>query len=209
MKKHFLWKMEYSLTLMAIFIWILFIIPVSFTSKTAEYISRWNDAYNKIDYMFTAMGAQADSDIARGIKNAESNEVREKLMIQLVKPYLRLQELDRKYKQYYMNGDTVKTGDYYYFGSLYLSDNNKIVGIKDVNNSDMNSPAFLMLVDMNGIKKPNTWGKDIYGVNIYSDGGIRDLGFDKSIDYLKQDCSEKGSGVFCSHFYRIGGGFSE
>ena len=66
-----------------------------------------------------------------------------------------------------------------------------------------------MLVDLNGIKKPNMWGKDIYGINIFLDGKITPLGYDWSVDTMKKDCSEGGTGVSCSHYYRIGGNFSE
>lgn len=205
----FVWKIEYSLTLMAIFVVILFMVPTSFTSHTAEYISRWNDAYNKVDYMFTAMSAHAESEIVLGIKNAKDNEKRENMMVHLVKPYLRLEELDRKYKPRYMNGSVVKDNDYYKFNNLYISDNERVVGIKVINFSDTSKPAFIMMFDMNGIKGPNTWGKDIYGVSIFFDGTIKALGYDKSIDELKKDCSPKGTGISCSYFYRIGGEFNE
>ncbi len=66
-----------------------------------------------------------------------------------------------------------------------------------------------MMFDMNGIKGPNIWGKDIFGINIYIDGKITPLGYDWNLEELKQDCSEHGSGVSCSHYYRIGGDFNE
>ena len=211
MKKNF-WKIEYSITLIVFFTIVLFMIPTSFNSKNALYISKWNETYNKIDYMFTAMSAQADSDIARGIKNAKTNQQREFYMIQLVKTYLRLNEqnkLSKKYTQHYMNGIEVNKKDFYYFNNLYISESEKIVGIKDINNTGPTEPGFVMLIDMNGIKKPNTWGKDIYGINIYSDGKIKPLGYGWDVQKFKKDCSDKGTGISCSHYYRIGGEFTE
>lgn len=211
MKKHF-WKIEYSLTLIILFAFILFLIPISFNSKTATYISQWNRAYNDIDYMFTAMNAQADSDIVKGLKNAKTNERREFYMIQLVKPYLRLEEqnnLEKRYVQHFMNGNIVEHTNYYSFDNLYKSSENKIIGIKDIKNNDINEAGFMMLIDMNGLKGPNTWGKDIYGIDIYSDGRIKAIGYDWDIEKIRKDCSVKGTGVSCSHFYRIGGEFNE
>lgn len=211
MKKHF-WKIEYGITFFVIFAITLFLIPASFSSKEAKYITRWNHAYTKIDYMFTAMGAQADSDIAKGIKNAKSDSIRENLMIHMVEPYLRLRKLDFpliKYQTHYMNGKKVQPGDLLYFDQVFISENNRLVGIKTIDKKSKNSAIFVMMVDVNGLKGPNTWGKDVYGVEIYKDGKITALGKDKTIEELKQDCSSKGKGVYCSQYYRIGGDFIE
>lgn len=209
MKKRF-WKIEYSLTLLALFAFMLFMIPTSFSSKGAMYISKWNEAYEKIDYMFSAMSAQADSDIVKGLKNATTNEKREHLMILLVKPYLRLHEAQtRKYRPHYMNGKLVMKKDFWHFDKLYKTENGLIVGIKDIENENDLEPAFMMLVDMNGTKLPNAWGRDIYGVNIYADGKVRPLGYAWDVAKLKKDCSQSGTGISCSHFYRIGGEFRE
>ncbi|MCM1338136.1 MAG: hypothetical protein NC191_00510 [Muribaculaceae bacterium] len=212
MKKHF-WKIEYSITTFVIFAIILLLLPSSFiTSKKASYISRWNETFNKMDYIFTAMIAQADSEILKSMKKAKSNDEREQLMIKLVKPYMRISEndeLQKRYEPHYMNGTKVPPQDKYYFDKFYVSENNIIVGIKDIIDDDIFHPGFIMMFDMNGINAPNTWGKDIYGISIYKDGKIRPLGYDDNIETLKEDCSEKGSGVTCSHYYRIGGDFNE
>ncbi len=47
----------------------------------------------------------------------------------------------------------------FYFSNLYLSKNNKIIGIKDIKDDDIYHPAFIMMFDMNGLNGPNTWGK--------------------------------------------------
>ena len=173
MKKRF-WKIEYSITIFVIFAIILLLLPSSFiSSKEAAYIHKWNETYNNVDYMFTAMTAQANENIVKGFHRAKTNEEREQLMITLVKPYLRIQEEDAlktKYKQYYMNGNKVNPKDQFYFDKLYNSNNGQIIGIKDIKDEDIYHPGFLMLFDMNGLKGPNTWGKDIYGINIFVDG---------------------------------------
>lgn len=212
MRKRF-WKIEYSITIFVIFAIILLLIPSSFiTSKEATYIHKWNETYNKVDYMFTAMTAQANENIVKGFHRAKTNEAREQLMITLVKPYLRIQEEDAlktNYNQYYMNGNKVKPTDPFYFDRLYNSNNGQIIGIKDIKDDDIYHPGFIMLFDMNGLKGPNTWGKDIYGINIFVDGKITPIGAGWNIDNVKQDCSETGTGVSCSYYYRIGGEFNE
>lgn len=212
MKKRF-WKIEYSITIFVIFGIILLLIPSKFiASKEATYISQWNETIHKMEYIFSAMNAQADSDIVKSFKRAKSNAARENLMMNLVKPYLRItefDELDKKYSSYYLNGVKVKQGDDFYFNNLYLSKNNKIIGIKDIKDDDIYHPAFIMMFDMNGLNGPNTWGKDIFGINIFVDGKITPVGAGWDIEDLKKDCSPTGTGVACSHYYRIGGEFSE
>lgn len=212
MKRRF-WKIEYSITIFVIFGIVLLLIPTSFiTPKEAGYITKWNETYNKIDYMFTAMSAQADAKIVNNLNKAKTNEDREALMLRLVKPYLRIQESDvltKKYNQHYMNGNRVNQNDDYYFEKVYLSDNGIIVGIKDIKDEDVYHPCFIMLFDVNGLKGPNKWGKDIYGINIFKDGKITPIGYGWDINKIKQDCSEDGSGLSCSYYYRIGGEFNE
>lgn len=212
MKKRF-WKIEYSITVFVVFAVVLLLIPTSvISSRGAAYISKWNETFNKIDYMFTAMSAQADVDIVKGFHNAKTNEDRERLMISLVKPYLRIQENDeltKRYVPHFMNGNRVNKNDFFYFDKMYETQSGTIVGIKDIKDEDVFHPGFIMMFDMNGLKAPNTWGKDIYGVNIFVDGKITPIGSGWEIDDLKNDCSDRGSGVSCSYYYRIGGEFSE
>ena len=165
-----------------------------------------------MEYVFNAMNAHADSDITKGLNNAKTNEEREILMRNLVKPYLRINienEPIKNYDMYYMNSLKVLPDEDFYFDNLYKASGNHIIGIKDVKDEDMYHPAFIMMFDVNGAKGPNTWGKDIFGMNIFIDGNISPLGAGLSTDILRNDCSKEGSGVFCSYYYRIGGDFNE
>lgn len=212
MKKRF-WKIEYSITIFVVFAIFLMLLPPSFiSSKKVTYISKWIETYNKMEYIFNAMNAQADADIVKSFKQAQTNQEREDLMIRLVKPYLRITEQDelhKKYTVFYMNGTKVQPKDEFYFDNLYLAANDTLIGIKDIKDEDIYHPGFIMMFDMNGLDGPNTWGKDIYGINIFIDGKIRPLGAGWDIMDIKQDCNEHGSGISCSHYYRIGGEFHE
>jgi hypothetical protein len=158
------------------------------------------------------MNAQADAEIIKSFNHAKTNQEREKIMMTLVKPYLRVSaedEVTNKYNVSYMNGNKVKKGDNYYFDNLYKTYTNTIIGIKDIKDEDVFHPVFIMMFDMNGLKGPNVWGKDIYGINIFIDGNITPLGTGKELEDLKKDCSTLGTGVSCSQYYRIGGEFRE
>ncbi len=211
MKKR-VWKIEYSLTFLVVFTVLLFMIPTSFSSKNANNISKWNEEYNKIEYMFSAMSAQENAEVAKSIKNSKDIEKREKYMMQLVKPYLRLKERGKHHSRYhlhYMSGNHVGKDDIYNFDSIYESNDDVIVGIKDIDNRSEKDVVFMLMIDTNGYKKPNMWGVDIFGVDIYPTGKVAPLGSDWELDELRKDCSKSGSGISCSHFYRIGGEFNE
>lgn len=213
MKKRF-WKIEYSITLFVVFVIVLMFIPTKFiSSKEVTYISLWNETINQVEYVFNAMNAHAESDIIKSLKKAKTDAERERLMMSLVKPYLRISEENsvpkKSYRQKYMNDSAVKPDDLYYFDKLYRTKDNKIIGFKDIKDEDIFHPVFLMLFDMNGLAGPNVWGKDIFGLNIFIDGKITPLGSNWDIDELKADCSPNGTGVSCSHYYRIGGEFNE
>lgn len=179
----------------------------------ASLISKWNDRYNKVAYMFTVINAQTDDEILKSFADAKTADQREKLLLQLVKPYLRIHQTDkfpRRYRPKFMNGSRVPKDDYYYFNELYFADNGmQVVGIKDLVKHENNSPWFMMMFDINGVLPPNMWGKDIFGIYILDEGKIRPFGYKKSMEALAEDCSETGKGVDCSYFYRIGGEFND
>lgn len=212
MKKHF-WRIEYSIIFCVIFGIFLMLLPSKFIApKEASYISSWNDIYHKMEYVFSAMTAHANSDVIKSFRKAKSDYEREKIMIALVKPYLRINDynmLKSRYNLCFMNGQKVARDNKYFFDNLYLTTDNKIVGINDIKDDDIYHPAFIMMFDVNGLNGPNRWGKDVFGLNIFVDGNISPLGAGLPIDVLKNDCSDSGTGVYCSYYYRIGGDFKE
>ena len=172
-------------------------------------IAKWNDRYDKVSYMFSVIKAQTNDEILKSFAEANSSELREKLLLQLIKPYLRLTQLEkhpRGYKPKYLDGKRVSKKDFFYFKDLYYS-GKQIAGVKDISDNEKNNAWFMLMFDINGVLPPNTWGRDIYGIYIYDEGKIVPFGYDKDMDELKIDCSEEGTGISCSYYYRIGGGW--
>ena len=212
MAKKNIWKLEYSITLFVLLGLLMLFVPVKIENYyQASLISKWNDVYNKVSYMFTVINAQTNDEILKSFARAKTPEQREKLLLQLVKPYLRIRYTDkfpRRYKPKYMNGERVRKGDYFYFNDLYFADK-QIVGIKDIVKHRDNDPWFIMMFDINGLIPPNRWGEDIFGIYIFDEGKIQPFGYNKTEEQLLEDCSQNGKGVGCSYYYRIGGKFDD
>lgn len=211
-KKHY-WKLEYSVALFVMIGVILLIMPFSIeNTRQANFISKWNETFNRIEYMFSVINAHISDDMIKSFNKADTPDEREKLLLTIVKPYLRINTVNypiRHYRPRYINGNRIYKGQRYFFDDFYFAENNTIVGIKDIKSDKADDVFFLMMFDINGLLPPNRWGKDIYGVNIYDGGKIEPFGFDKSMDELKKDCSEAGTGINCSYYYKIGGGFDD
>ncbi len=207
-KKHYL-KLEHSIFLFILLGILLLIMPVSFEStRQAGFISKWNEKFNRVEYMFSVINAHITEDILKSMNRAKTPEEREAILFALVKPYLRISDnRPRRYKPKYINGSKVYKGQTYFFDDFYFAENNTIVGIKDIKSDKSEDALFLMMFDINGILPPNRWGKDIYGVSIFDGGKIEPFGFDLDMKELKKDCFE--TGISCSYYYKIGGGFEE
>lgn len=213
MAKKRYWKLEYSIALFVMLGVILLLMPVSIEStRQANAISKWNEKLNRVEYMFSVINAHITDDILKSMNKAKTPQEREAILLALVKPYLRINTENypsKHYKPRYMNGAKVYKGQSYYFDDFYFAENNSIVGIKDIKSEKSTDALFIMMFDINGIMPPNRWGRDIYGVNIYDGGKIEPFGFDMEMNELKKDCSDSGTGVSCSYYYKIGGGFDE
>lgn len=203
-------KIEYSIFLLAVIGLFLLVVPFSFeNTRQAGFISKWNEKFNRVEYMFSVINAHITDDILRSMKKAKTPEERESILLALMKPYLRINTDNRpkRYRPKYINGSRVYKGQAYYFDDFYFAENNSIVGIKDIKSEKANDALYIMMFDINGILPPNRWGKDIYGVSIFDGGNIEPFGFDLDMKELKKDCFE--TGISCSYYYKIGGGFEE
>ena len=211
MNKHW-WKIEYSITLLALIAVIMLFIPLRFENyRQARLIGQWKDQYSKLTYMFNAINAQISDEIIKSFDDIDSAQ-REDLLLRHIKPHMRIHNVKRipwKYRPKYMNGSRISKKDEFYFKELYFSETQKIIGVKDITAEKDNDAWFMIMFDVNGFLPPNTWGKDIFGVYVYDEGRIVPFGYTSSFDDLKKDCSKTGKGLDCSYYYLIGGEFND
>lgn len=212
MKKK-IWQLEYTITLFILVGVILILLPVSIGgTRQAGLISKWNEQYNRTDYMFSVIKASIDENTENTFKNAEGDNEKNQLAIQLFKPYLRIdtsKKVPKFYRIKYMDGNRVLKNQEYYFDNLHYMKKNVIIGIKHVDVNNPLYPSYKIMFDMNGKLPPNRWGKDIFGVDVYSNSTIKAFGEGLSMDALENDCSGNGTGVTCSYYYKIGGAFDD
>jgi len=178
------------------------------STRQAKLISKWTEKFSELEYMFSVIKAQKDGDIEEKFLKTQNEDDRKKIMLDAIKPYLRItSEVNAVYEPLFMDKEVATPDSTYYFGNFYLTSSNELVGLKLINSSCKdNEVCFIMVFDINGLKAPNTWGCDIFGINVLKNK-IEPLGKDVSPDVLKQNCSKYGSGVYCSYYYLIGGRF--
>ena len=97
---------------------------------------------------------------------------------------------DKTYK--YLNGvDAGKYGNGFY--SVILMNGTSISW------SGFNSNERIdFFIDINGPKKPNTWGKDLFAISWFRDKGLYPLG-SPSIGIDKYNCDKSGAGWGCAY----------
>lgn len=205
------WRAEYTITLLIIFAVILLLIPTSLQSTVqANFIAKWKDCYDRLEYAQDVILKQEKQEILTSFRRAKTPEERETLFREILKPYFRLNnsKAPHRYHPKFMNGEKVPVNNKYNFTDYYFSDKKLLVGIKDIPNSEGEESTFIMMFDVNGLLPPNKWGKDIFGATVYADR-IEPLGKNLELPQLREDCSENGSGVGCSYYYKIGGSFED
>lgn len=178
------------------------------SSKQARLISKWSQKVSELDYMFSVYRAQKDGDFDTKFNQALSEDAKNKVLVDIIRPYLRItSELKTVYLPMFMDKSVIPADSKYYFKNYYLTSTNEIVGLKFINpNCKEKDACFIMSFDINGIDPPNIWGYDIYGIDVYNDK-IEPFGKEINSDIMKQNCSKMGSGVYCSYYYLIGGKF--
>ncbi len=108
------------------------------------------------------------------------------------------------YKITFMNG--TYPSNTYRFNNFKQTIGNKVVAYKLFSQPEGDLYGYLMY-DVNGVEGPNVWGRDVFGLNIYSD---RFEPFCKNdpVDVQKKECAKSGTGLCCSNYYLIGGSFN-
>ena len=179
--------------LFVIFLIVAFLVaPLSLDdSLQAKNASRWRNVQSDFANIFYAINTQKnqeDFDFKKAFESIIAGEIKGEAA---------------PYKITFMNGTFPNST--YRFNDFKLTQTSSIIAYKlfDAPQGDLRG---LLMYDVNGSVGPNEWGKDVYGMNIYSD---RFEPFCKNdpITVQKQECSKDGTGLCCSNYHLIGGSF--
>ena len=177
--------------LFVIFLIVAFLVaPLSLDdSLQAKNASRWRSVQSDFANIFYAVNAQKEDenfDFKTAFESVMSGEVKGD-----VEPY----------KITFLNGTFPNST--YRFNDFKLTQTNSVVSYK-LYETPQDGVLGLLLYDVNGSVGPNVWGKDVFGLNIYSDR-FEPFCKNDAISVQKQQCSKNGTGLCCSNYYLQGG----
>ena len=177
--------------------------------EQAQRIAKWKSDFEQLSCCFKL------ADIYEGAM-AEKTNYDDKTALQMLavklKPYFNYEDEHpagiKGYKYRRKNGRAMPKHSQFYFNSFLKKKDGSLISFKkNVNLQDEEKePLYYMFIDINGEKKPNRTGEDIFFINVYKHQ-IKALGADKDYARLKRNCSPAGSGLYCSEFYLLGGRF--
>ena len=177
--------------LFVIFLIVAFLVaPLSLDdSLQAKNASRWRNVQSDFANIFYAVNAQKEDE------NFDFKTAFESVMSGEVKGNVDL------YKITFLNGTFPNST--YRFNDFKLTQTNSVVSYK-LYEAPQDGILGLLLYDVNGSVGPNVWGKDVFGLNIYSDR-FEPFCKNDAISVQKQQCSKNGTGLCCSNYYLQGG----
>ena len=179
--------------LFVIFLIVAFLVaPLSLDdTMQAKNAARWRNVQGDFENIFYSVNTQKEDE------SFDFNKVFENVMQGEVKGNI------EPYKITYMNGTF--PGGIYRFTDLKQTYSNATVSYR-LYNEPQKGVLGVLMYDVNGSVGPNVWGKDVFGLNIYTD---RFEPFCKNdiVSVQKQDCSKSGTGLCCSNYYLIGGSY--
>ena len=177
--------------LFVIFLIVAFLVaPLSLDDTLQEKNSaRWRGVQSDFENIFYSVNIQRDNedfDFKDAFNSVMKGEIKSDA---------------EPYKITYMNGTF--PGSTYRFTDFKQTYSNAIVSYK-LYDGTQNGLVGVLMYDVNGQVGPNVWGKDVFGLNIYSDR-FEPFCKNDTVASQKQDCSKTGTGLCCSNFYLIGG----
>ena len=89
-------------------------------------------------------------------------------------------------------------------GSYFDTDTSSITQTSDIFGVDSTDNSIQFYFDVNGDRKPNIIGKDIYILVYDSDRGLIPAGFDRTKEEVKENC-ESGNGYWCLGYVKDNG----
>lgn len=177
--------------LFVIFLIVAFLVaPLSLDdTRQAKNNSRWRSVQSDFENIFYSINTKQDEDqtsFENAFETVISNEIKESIPA---------------YKITFMNG--TYPNNTYRFQEFKTTYSNSTLAYKFLDSDNLKG---VLMYDTNGPAGPNVWGKDVFGLNIYSNR-FEPFGKNKSINEQRQDCSKNGTGLYCSNYYLIGGNF--
>lgn len=192
MKKGFT-IVEVSILFVIFLIVAVLVAPLSLDdTRQAKNTSRWRNVqedFSNIFYSVDSLLDEKELTFKEAIERTFSGEIKNEIT---------------SYKINYMNG--AYPANAYHFDKLKSTYSNAVFSVKMFAEDSNNDLQGILMYDVNGITKPNTWGKDVFGLNIYKDR-FEPFCKNEPINKQKQDCSKNGTGLCCSNYYLIGGNF--
>ena len=172
------------------------VVPFSVSNvKQAKYISEWKSYMEQVYYSFEILTEYKKTNFL----NEKASE--ERLLHYLdAKPLMDKGKV-KNYKYKMMNGNFYQKMNIEKFDEIYEDANGRLIGIE---HSPKNSPYAIVWTDLNGAKKPNIVGKDIFVYEIYKTY-VSPYGKGLKMESVKLDCSKAGTGRSCSQYYLLGG----
>lgn len=199
MKKAFS-LVEISIVLVIIAAIFFTVLPISVSNiKQAHFITEWKDYIEQVKYSFETL-----------IEYKKINKLNAKESVRRLITYMDGKPNTNSLKNYkykMMNGKFYQNMNLEKFDEIYVDTKNRLIGVEygELNCKKLpDSPCATVWIDLNGVKKPNIVGKDIFVYEIYSKG-IEPYGQGINLKSLKADCSKSGTGMSCSRFYLLGG----
>ena len=156
--------------LFVIFLIVAFLVaPLSLDDTVqAKHTSRWRNVQQDFSNIFYSIGSQTDATslpFEAALSTILDNETKGS---------------ENVYKITYMNG--TYPSNTYRFKDFSTTYSNATIAIKLFEKAEDNLHGILMY-DVNGKKGPNVWGKDVFGLNIYSDR-FEPLGKNEAVSLL-------------------------
>ncbi len=184
---------EVSILFVIFLIVAILVAPLSLDDTIqAKNTSRWRNVqadFSNIYYSLTTRLEENNVNFMEAFQTIMDNETKNNI------PSYKINSLGNK-----------PVDENYIFDNYKVTYSNAVYSAKIFATPQDNGLKGYIMYDVNGSAKPNTWGKDVYGLNIYAD---RFEPFCKAepLKIQKQDCSKNGSGLCCSNYYLIGGNF--
>ena len=142
------------------------VIPFSVANiKQVRYIAEWKDYIEQAEYSFETLKEYKKTTLLDN-----KNSVERLLLYLDAKKLSAIREPAlKRYKYKMMNGNLYEKMTLSKFDETYIDVKKRLIGIEENPSCNEINPCATVWVDLNGIKRPNVVGKDIFIYEVYPD----------------------------------------